>query len=149
VASTMAQADSTFRLFQVPLVYGQYNTVKIIAEDFLGNRSVPYSARIFAGPMAFTVKIPTPLTPEKNYIMISTPEPATVTWKVYNLAGDLVYQVTQDFNRRLTNQVFTWDHFKNLNGETVRNGPYLSVVEATLKRSQVTEVHKTVIAVVK
>ncbi len=149
VAQTMAQGDSSFFLYQVPLAYGQYNTLQIVAEDLLGNRSAPYTARIFSGPMAFTVKIPAPLTPEKNYILVSTPEPATVTWEVYNLSGDLVYKTTQDYNRRLTNQALTWDGFKNLDGETVRNGPYLSVVKATLKRSQVTEVHKTVIAVVK
>ncbi len=149
VASTLTLPDSSFHLYQVPLVYGQYNTVKIVAVDALGNRSEPYTTRIFSGPMAFTVKVPKPLTRSKNYIVVSTPEPATVTWKVYNLAGDLVYKVTQDYDRRLTNQQIGWPDLKNLSGETVRNGPYLSIIEAHMKRSGVTEVHKTVIAVVK
>ena len=149
VDSTITLPDSTFYLYQVPLAYGQYNTVKLVAVDLLGNRSVPYSTRIFSGPMAFTVRIPKPLRPDRNYIVVSTPEPATITWKIYNLAGDLVFQVTQDYDHRLTNQEIVWNDFKNLSGETVRNGPYLSVVQAHMKRSGVTEVHKTVIAVVK
>ncbi len=144
VDSTVANEYGLYQFLRVPLVYDTWNTIGLLAKDLYGNRSDLQTYQVYSGPMEFTVKIPKPITRDANYIVVTTPEPATITWWIYNLEGNLVTVLRYDFERRLTEEKLYW----GLTDE-VMNGPYLYIIEARLKHSQRVEIKKGILAVIR
>lgn len=149
VDSTYATLNGYFLFRNVPLEYAKWNNVGLRARDNLGNTSNVTTIRVYSGPMPFTVEFPKPFTREEAWMAVSTPEPARLVWRVYNLAGDLVYEYEADFTKRLTKTKITWSGLRNIYGQPVMNGPYIYIVEAHLKKSNRIETKKGVLAVVR
>ena len=149
VDSTYAALNGYFLFRNVTLEYAKWNSIGLRAKDNLGNTSHLATTRIYSGPMPFTVEFPEPFTRNNTWMVVSTPEPARLIWRIYNLSGDLVYEYEADYSKRLTKAKIKWSGLNNIYGQPVMNGPYIYIVEAHLKKSNRIEIKKGVLAVVR
>ncbi|RKY97236.1 MAG: hypothetical protein DRQ10_08845, partial [Candidatus Hydrothermota bacterium] len=126
--STVANYDSTFAFYQLPLEFDTVNILKFFAVDMFGNVSDTLEWTIRAAPPEFSVEPSMPFTETDHAFLVSVPQDATITVKIYNTRGDFVWETEQDVQMG-KDVAIVWD-LRNREGHEVNNGPYLFILKA-------------------
>ena len=138
--------DSTFN-FDIPLWYGN-NQIMLWAVDTYGNRSdtTKIVVRRFE-PKQISVQLPggLPFRSGNNIFKIISTGSGTATLKLYNLAGEFVWEAQRDITKG--QNPIQWN-LTNTSGSTVKNGIYIYIIHITLQDGT-NQVIRKLVAVIK